>query len=152
MYDKSQIINCLKKYGWSRNRCIDTSSIAEFYKHFFDRYKEEDYETFVFKPYTPFKSVIDFWSSFGNLTINFIAVNNCKGHIVITENALSNEGIHDIIQTSIYYNIKIFPIAMVEIVPCFLCIDEKGIFYGINYVGGVIQFGNDFLELVGFIV
>ena len=37
---------------------------------------------------------------------------------------------------------------MVEAVPCFICIDNEGFFYGINYCGGVNRLSDDFLGVI----
>ena len=37
---------------------------------------------------------------------------------------------------------------MVEAVPCFICIDNDGCFYGVNYCGGVNRFSDDFFEVI----
>lgn len=52
------------------------------------------------------------------------------------------------IQTALYYQKKFFPVAMVEAVPCFICIDNDGCFYGVNYCGGVNRFSDDFFEVI----
>ena len=152
MYDKSQIVRYLQKYGWNKKRNIDTSQIKKIYEHFFDKYEKDDYTTFIFTPYPPFQKVLEFWSSFGDLTIDFIGQNGRKNYIVITSDSILNGGFHSIIQTSVYYEKQFFPVAMVEAVPCFICIDNDGFFYGINYCGGVNHFSNDFLEVIDILI
>ena len=78
LYNKSQILHYLQKYGWNEKRNIDTSQIKKVYEHFFDNYETTDYSTFIFTPYPPFQKVLDFWSSFGDLTIDFIGQNGSK--------------------------------------------------------------------------
>ena len=145
---RSRIILYLQKYGWNEKRHIDTIQIKKTYEHFFDKYEKNDYATFIFAPYPPFQKVLEFWSSFGDLTIDFIGSNGRKNYIVITSDAILNAGFHSIIQTSLYYKKQFFPVAMVEAVPCFICIDNEGFFYGINYCGGVNRLSSDFLEVV----
>lgn len=148
MYNKFQIIHYLKKYGWNEKRHIDTSAIKDVYEHFFDEYEKDDYTTFVFTPYPPFQKVLEFWSSFGDLTIDFSGKDTRKKTIVINSDAVLNGGIHNMIQTALYYQKQFFPVAMVEAVPCFICIDNDGCFYGVNYCGGVNKFSDDFFEVI----
>ena len=159
MYNKKNIKEYIAQYGWSPNRKIDTAGVVELYNHYFDSYQKDDYISITFTPYPPFNKVLEFWSEYGELTINFFIEELFKGRtvrydgeILIQKEAIENSTLYHIIDASTFYRKRFFPVAQLAIAPCFICIDEDGYFYGISYGGEVTEFSNDFLEVIDIII
>jgi len=159
MYRRNEIIEYLEKYGWNEYRSINTEKIMELYNQYFNSFNEDDYTTISFQPYLVFNKVLDFWKSFGELTISYPLILNIIGengirykkekvfNIIIDYSSILNCSMYQIIDCSIFFNKKLFPVALDTASQAFICIDEKGYFYMIND-GCVHCFSDDFFQLV----
>ena len=139
--EKQEVISILKKSGWTENRNVDPMQFR--YDIIDDGWTVKDYG----QSFYMFDKAREFLSSYGGLTIRWKIPNDSYDfYLTISGNDRSPMPMA-LKWYCIYYQRRLYPVAIYPAMPAYLLIDEDGYFY---FVWGefVCKTGNDFIELL----
>ena len=138
--EKQEVISILKKSGWTENRNVDPTN--------FRCYTSGDWEVKDYgQSFYMFDKAREFLSSYGGLTIRWKIPNDSYDfYLTISGNDRSPMPMA-LKWYCMYYQRRLYPVAIYPAMPAYLLIDEDGYFY---FVWGefVCKTGNDFIELL----
>ncbi len=139
--EKQEVISILKKFGWTENRNVDPLQFR--YDIIDDHWTVKDYG----QSFYMFDKAREFLSSYGGLTIRWKIPNDSYDfYLTISGNDRSPMPMA-LKWYCMYYQRRLYPVAIYPAMPANLLIDEDGYFY---FVWGefVCKSGNDFIELL----
>ena len=139
--EKQEVISILKESGWTENRHVDPMQFR--YDIIDDRWTVKDYG----QSFYMFDKARKFLSSYGGLTIRWKIPNDSYDfYLTISGNDRSPMPMA-LKWYCMYYQRRLYPVAIYPAMPAYLLIDEDGYFY---FVWGefVCKTGNDFIELL----
>ena len=139
--EKQEVISILKKFGWTENRNVDPMQFR--YDIIDDHWTVKDYG----QSFYMFDKAREFLSSYGGLTIRWKIPNDSYDfYLTISGNDRSPMPM-SLKWYCMYYQRRLYPVAIYPAMPANLLIDEDGYFY---FVWGefVCKSGNDFIELL----
>ena len=140
--EKQEVISILKKFGWTEDRHVDPmqfryDSVTKIHR------TAKDYG----QSFYMFNKAREFLSSYGGLTIRWKIPNDSYDfYLTISGNDRSPMPMA-LKWYCMYYQRRLYPVAIYPAMPANLLIDEDGYFY---FVWGefVCKSGNDFIELL----
>ncbi len=139
--ERQEVISILKKFGWTENRNVDPLQFR--YDIIDDHWTVKDYG----QSFYMFNKAREFLSSYGGLTIRWKIPNDSYDfYLTISGNDRSPMPMA-LKWYCMYYQRRLYPVAIYPAMPANLLIDEDGYFY---FVWGefVCKSGNDFIELL----
>ena len=139
--ERQEVISILKKFGWTEDRNVDPMRFR--YDIIDDGWTVKDYG----QNFYMFDKAREFLSSYGGLTIRWKIPNDSYDfYLTISGNDRSPMPMA-LKWYCMYYQRRLYPVAIYPAMPAYLLIDEDGYFY---FVWGefVCKTGNDFIELL----
>ena len=140
--EKQEVISILKKSGWTENRHVDPMQFR--YDIIDDHWTVKDYG----QSFYMFDKAREFLSSYGGLTIRWKIPNDSYDfYLTISGNDRSPMPM-SLKWYCMYYQRRLYPVAIYPAMPANLLIDEDGYFYFV-WDEFVCESGNDdFIELL----
>ena len=140
--EKQEVISILKKSGWTENRNVDPMQFR--YDIIDDHWTVKDYG----QSFYMFDKAREFLSSYGGLTIRWKIPNDSYDlYLTISGNDRSPMPM-SLKWYCMYYQRRLYPVAIYPAMPANLLIDEDGYFYFV-WDEFVCKSGNDdFIELL----
>ncbi len=140
--EKQEVISILKKFGWTENRNVDPMQFR--YDIIDDHWTVKDYG----QSFYMFDKAREFLSSYGGLTIRWKIPNDSYDfYLTISGNDRSPMPM-SLKWYCMYYQRRLYPVAIYPAMPANLLIDEDGYFYFV-WDEFVYKSGNDdFIELL----
>ena len=139
--EKQEVISILKESGWTENRNVDPLQFR--YDIIDDHWTVKDYG----QSFYMFDKAREFLSSYGGLTIRWKIPNDSYDfYLTISGNDRSPMPMA-LKWYCIYYQRRLYPVAIYPAMPAYLLIDEDGYFYFV-WDEFVCKTGNDFIELL----
>ena len=140
--ERQEVISILKKSGWTENRHVDPMQFR--YDIIDDRWTVKDYG----QSFYMFDKAREFLSSYGGLTIRWKIPNDSYDfYLTISGNDRSPMPM-SLKWYCMYYQRRLYPVAIYPAMPANLLIDEDGYFYFV-WDEFVYKSGNDdFIELL----
>ena len=140
--ERQEVISILKKSGWTENRNVDPMQFR--YDIIDDGWTVKDYG----QSFYMFDKAREFLSSYGGLTIKWKIPNDSYDYDIIING--DEAALHPLSLKwfCMFYQRRLYPVAIYQAMPANLLIDEDGYFY---FVWGefVCKSGNDdFIELL----
>ena len=140
--EKQEVISILKKFGWTEDRHVDPMQFR--YDTIGDGWTVKDYG----QSFYMFDKAREFLSSYGGLTIRWKIPNDSYDfYLTISGNDRSPMPMA-LKWYCMYYQRRLYPVAIYPAMPAYLLIDEDGYFYFV-WDEFVYKSGNDdFIELL----
>ena len=139
--ERQEVISILKKFGWTENRNVDPMQFR--YDIIDDHWTVKDYG----QSFYMFDKAREFLSSYGGLTIRWKIPNDSYDfYLTISGNDRSPMPM-SLKWYCMYYQRRLYPVAIYPAMPANLLIDEDGYFYFV-WDEFVCKTGNDFIELL----
>ena len=140
--ERQEVISILKKFGWTEDRHVDPMQFR--YDTIGDGWTVKDYG----QSFYMFDKAREFLSSYGGLTIEWDIPNDSYDYDIIING--DEAALHPLSLKwfCMFYQRRLYPVAIYPAMPANLLIDEDGYFY---FVWGefVCKSGNDdFIELL----
>ena len=139
--EKQEVISILKKSGWTENRNVDPMQFR--YDIIDDGWTVKDYG----QSFYMFDKAREFLSSYGGLTIEWDIPNDSYDYDLTISGGESAVRPRYLKWYCMYYNRRLYPVAIYPAMPANLLIDEDGYFYFV-WDEFVCKTGNDFIELL----
>ena len=140
--EKQEVISILKKSGWTENRHVDPMQFR--YDIIDDHWTVKDYG----QSFYMFDKAREFLSSYGGLTIEWDIPNDSYDYDIIING--DEAALHPLSLKwfCMFYQRRLYPVAIYQAMPANLLIDEDGYFYFV-WDEFVYKSGNDdFIELL----
>ena len=140
--EKQEVISILKKSGWTENRNVDPMQFR--YDTIGDGWTVKDYG----QSFYMFDKAREFLSSYGGLTIKWKIPNDSYDYDIIING--DEAALHPLSLKwfCMFYQRRLYPVAIYQAMPANLLIDEDGYFYFV-WDEFVYKSGNDdFIELL----
>ena len=140
--ERQEVISILKKSGWTENRHVDPmqfryDSVTKIHR------TAKDYG----QSFYMFDKAREFLSSYGGLTIEWDIPNDSYDYDLTISGGESAVRPRYLKWYCMYYNRRLYPVAIYPAMPANLLIDEDGYFYFV-WDEFVCKTGNDFIELL----
>ena len=140
--EKQEVISILKKSGWTENRHVDPmqfryDSVTKIHR------TAKDYG----QSFYMFDKAREFLSNYGGLTIEWDIPNDSYDYDLTISGGESAVRPRYLKWYCMYYNRRLYPVAIYPAMPANLLIDEDGYFYFV-WDEFVCKTGNDFIELL----
>ena len=140
--EKQEVISILKKFGWTEDRHVDPMQFR--YDTIGDGWTVKDYG----QSFYMFDKAREFLSSYGGLTIKWKIPNDSYDYDIIING--DEAALHPLSLKwfCMFYQRRLYPVAIYQAMPANLLIDEDGYFYFV-WDEFVYKSGNDdFIELL----
>ena len=140
--EKQEVISILKKSGWTEDRHVDPmqfryDSVTKIHR------TAKDYG----QSFYMFDKAREFLSNYGGLTIEWDIPNDSYDYDLTISGGESAVRPRYLKWYCMYYNRRLYPVAIYPAMPANLLIDEDGYFYFV-WDEFVCKTGNDFIELL----
>ena len=140
--ERQEVISILKKSGWTENRHVDPmqfryDSVTKIHR------TAKDYG----QSFYMFDKAREFLSNYGGLTIEWDIPNDSYDYDLTISGGESAVRPRYLKWYCMYYNRRLYPVAIYPAMPANLLIDEDGYFYFV-WDEFVCKTGNDFIELL----
>ena len=140
--EKQEVISILKKFGWTEDRHVDPmqfryDSVTKIHR------TAKDYG----QSFYMFDKAREFLSNYGGLTIEWDIPNDSYDYDLTISGGESAVRPRYLKWYCMYYNRRLYPVAIYPAMPANLLIDEDGYFYFV-WDEFVCKTGNDFIELL----
>ena len=140
--EKQEVISILKKSGWTENRHVDPMQFR--YDIIDDGWTVKDYG----QSFYMFDKAREFLSSYGGLTIEWDIPNDSYDYDLIINGGRAALHPLSLKWFCMFYQRRLYPVAIYQAMPANLLIDEDGYFYFV-WDEFVYKSGNDdFIELL----
>ena len=139
--ERQEVISILKKSGWTENRNVDPMQFR--YDTIGDGWTVKDYG----QSFYMFDKAREFLSNYGGLTIEWDIPNDSYDYDLTISGGESAVRPRYLKWYCMYYNRRLYPVAIYPAMPANLLIDEDGYFYFV-WDEFVCKTGNDFIELL----
>ena len=137
--EREEVVKMLKAFGWSENRCVDTSKLK------YDLVEDPDNE-FLGEKFCLFKTAEDFLSNFAGLKLEWKHENDNYDYEMTFNGRVCTQVLY-LKWYIAYFRCMLYPVGEYLALPGELFIDEQGYFYIARdtYVG---KLGNDIFDIL----